>query len=296
MTSRPTKGRPAPPPPLLVTLNPGSRTTSIRLSFQPGFQPGFRHGFRPGSRRGLRRGFRPGSRARILWRIRWRRRGSRPGLIREWFQHWRAGEWSASDNARCACGRAVPVRFVPSFTAAHAGTPTKSTLVSLTMPLSTFLGVADQPGRLDMGPVAAGLARRIAQDAAREQPAWTAWRCIVTDDTHGTVLGVTDPIWTPRHDPPPRLTRLVEAMKPVCVFPGCRQPARPLRPRPPHPPRSNHPPVTAGVAGRARATCRRSAGHIISRRPPAPSRSGRLAGTRTPPPRPAPWNGPSRRG
>jgi hypothetical protein len=109
----------------------------------------------------------------------------------------------------------------------NAGTPTKSTLVSLTMPLTTFLGLADQPGRLDgHGPVAAGLARRIAADAAREQPAWTAWRCIVTDDTHATVLGVSDPIWTPRHDPPPRLARLVTAMEPVCVFPGCRTPAR----------------------------------------------------------------------
>ena len=132
-----------------------------------------------------------------------------------------------ADTARCACGRAVPVAFVPSFTAAFAGTPTKSTLVSLTMPLSTFLGLADQPGRLDgYGPVAAALARRIAADAAKEQPTFTAWRCIVTDDVHGTVLGVTDPIWTPRHDPPPRLTRLVTAMEPVCVFPGCRQPAR----------------------------------------------------------------------
>jgi hypothetical protein len=120
----------------------------------------------------------------------------------------------------------VPVRYVPSFTAELAGAPTKSTLVSLTMPLSTFLGLGDRPGRLDgYGPVAAGLARRIAQDAAREQPAWTAWRCIVTDDTHGTVLGVTDPIWTPRHDPPLRLARLVTAMEPVCVFPGCRRQA-----------------------------------------------------------------------
>ena len=100
--------------------------------------------------------------------------------------------------ARCGCGRAVPVTVVPSFTAAHAGAPAKSTLVSLTMPLSTFLGLADQPGRLDgYGPVPAGLARRIAADAAREQPAFTAWRCIITDDVHGSVLGVTDPIWTP---------------------------------------------------------------------------------------------------
>jgi hypothetical protein len=98
------------------------------------------------------------------------------------------------------------------------------------MPLTTFLGLGDQPGRLDgYGPVAAALARRIAADAAREQPAWTAWRCIVTDDTHGTVLGVTDPIWTPRHDPAPRLARLVTSMEPVCVFPGCRQPAHVTR-------------------------------------------------------------------
>jgi hypothetical protein len=129
--------------------------------------------------------------------------------------------------ARCACGRAAPTAFVPSFTATHAGTPTRSTLVSLTMPLSTYLGLADQPGRLDgYGPVAAGLARRIAADAAGQQPAWTAWRCIVTDDVHGTVLGVTGPVWTPRHDPPPRLARLAEAMAPVCAFPGCRRPAR----------------------------------------------------------------------
>jgi hypothetical protein len=48
----------------------------------------------------------------------------------------------------------------------------------------------------------------------------------VVDDVHGTVLGVTDPIRTPRHDPPPRLRGLVEAMEPVCVFPGCRRIAR----------------------------------------------------------------------
>ena len=96
------------------------------------------------------------------------------------------------------------------------------------MPLTTFLGIADQPGRLDgHGPIAAGVARRIAEDAAKEHPEWTAWRCIVTDDVHGTVLGVTDPVRTPHHDPPPRLARLVTAMEPVCVFPGCRLPARP---------------------------------------------------------------------
>lgn len=95
------------------------------------------------------------------------------------------------------------------------------------MSLSTYLGLADQPGRLDgYGPVAAALARRIAVDAAKDQPTFTAWRCIVTDDVHGTVLGVSDPIWTPRHDPPPRLHGLAAAMEPVCVFPGCRRAVR----------------------------------------------------------------------
>jgi hypothetical protein len=109
----------------------------------------------------------------------------------------------------------------------RSGMPAASTLVSLTIPLSTFLGLSDTPGCLDgHGPIVAALARRIAADAARDHPRLTAWRCIVTDDVHGTVLGVTDPIRTPLHDPPPRLANLVRAMEPRCVFPGCRQPAR----------------------------------------------------------------------
>ncbi|HYY09862.1 MAG TPA: DUF222 domain-containing protein, partial [Kineosporiaceae bacterium] len=130
-------------------------------------------------------------------------------------------------TARCECGRRVPVRYVSSFTAASAGPVAKGTLVSLTMPLSTFLGIADDPGRLDgHGPIAADLARRIAADAGRAVGAGITWRCVVTDDVHGTVLGVGDPVWTPRHDPPPRLRRLVETSAPICVFPGCRTSAR----------------------------------------------------------------------
>ena len=112
--------------------------------------------------------------------------------------------------------------------------------VNLTLPLSTYLRLARRPGP-------AGRA------TARSPPAWPGrspptppaeparrpdrdtWRCVVTDDTHGTVLGVGAPIRPPRHDPPPRLADLVRAMEPTCCFPGCRTRARRLRPGPPHP-------------------------------------------------------------
>jgi hypothetical protein len=43
-------------------------------------------------------------------------------------------------------------------------------------------------------------------------------------DQHRTVLGVGDLIPTPRHDPPPRLARLVGAAEPACVYPACSAP------------------------------------------------------------------------
>ena len=94
--------------------------------------------------------------------------------------------------------------------------------VSLTMPLSTYLGLVDDPGQLDgYGPIPAGLARRLAADAARATPT-TTWRCVIVDDEHGTVLGVGRPISTPLHNPPPRLVNLIRSMEPTCCFPGCR--------------------------------------------------------------------------
>jgi Domain of unknown function (DUF222) len=99
--------------------------------------------------------------------------------------------------------------------------------VGLTMPLATWLGLASDPGQLaDYGPIAAALARHIAADAARDHPRTTTWQCVIADDVHGTVLGVSRPIPTPLHDPPPRLAALVKAASPTCVFPGCTVPAR----------------------------------------------------------------------
>jgi hypothetical protein len=101
------------------------------------------------------------------------------------------------------------------------------TQVSLTMPFATWLGLASQPGQLDgFGTVAAALARRIAADAARDDPSTTTWRCVVTDDDHGTVVGIGRPIVTPEHDAPLRVAALVRAAEGMCVFPGCSTPAR----------------------------------------------------------------------
>ncbi|HYJ74863.1 MAG TPA: HNH endonuclease signature motif containing protein, partial [Kineosporiaceae bacterium] len=70
------------------------------------------------------------------------------------------------------------------------------------------------------------LARQIAADAAREDPSTTTWRCVVTDDEHGSVVGVGRPISTPEHDAPLRVAALVRAAEGMCVFPGCSTPAR----------------------------------------------------------------------
>jgi hypothetical protein len=98
--------------------------------------------------------------------------------------------------------------------------------VSLTLPLSSYLGLAADPGRLDgFGPVAAAVARQIIRDTARNHPDGSAgitWRCVVVDDVHGTVLGVGVPLRVPKHDPPPRLADLIRTGEPTCCFPGCR--------------------------------------------------------------------------
>jgi Domain of unknown function (DUF222) len=94
--------------------------------------------------------------------------------------------------------------------------------VGLTMPLSTWLGLTEEPGLPDgYGPIPAALARQIAAEAGRDHPTTTSWRRVITDDRHRTVLGVGDLIPTPRHDPPPRLARLMAIAEPRCVYPGC---------------------------------------------------------------------------
>ena len=91
------------------------------------------------------------------------------------------------------------------------------------MPLTTWLGLASDPGQLTgYGP--SPPARQIAADAARDHPTTTTWHCVVTDDQHHSVIGIGRPIRTLRHDPPPRLAALTRAATPSCVFPGCTVP------------------------------------------------------------------------
>jgi hypothetical protein len=129
-----------------------------------------------------------------------------------------AGQASGRPDSCANCGASFQI-------------PTPSSVVpftvSLTMPMSVFLGLSDHPAQLDgYGPIAAGLARQMAADAARHTPGTTTWRCVVTHDEHGTVLGVGRPIRTPLHDPPPRLAELIRTAEPFCCFPGCRIQAR----------------------------------------------------------------------
>jgi hypothetical protein len=104
--------------------------------------------------------------------------------------------------------------------------------VNLTMTLETYLGLANDPARLDgFGPVAAGVARQIIAENVRGQElpgggGGMTWRCVVTDGQHGTVLGLGSPIHVPKHDPPPRLAELIRTGEPTCCFPGCRVRAR----------------------------------------------------------------------
>jgi hypothetical protein len=95
--------------------------------------------------------------------------------------------------------------------------------VRLTIPLSTWLDLADDPAVLDgYGAVPAAIARQIAAEAARDKPTTTTWRCVVIDERHRTVLGVGDIVPTPRHDPTRRQQAFVRTAEPFCTFPGCR--------------------------------------------------------------------------
>ena len=130
-----------------------------------------------------------------------------------------------------------------------AGLPPMPGLISLTLPLTTFLGVSDRPGEAaGYGPLHADTARLIACALAGHRA--TRWQIILTDpDGHALAAGTArgnpgssgggwtvkvtaEPIATshcdhrnqePGHDPSPALQRLVRARTSACIGPGCRR-------------------------------------------------------------------------
>ncbi|MBO2446157.1 DUF222 domain-containing protein [Actinomadura barringtoniae] len=88
--------------------------------------------------------------------------------------------------------------------------------VQLTVPLTTYMGLADQPGEVaGYGPILADVARMLAgnADAAR-------W-CVTVTDGQGQAIAHGETAYRPS-----RVTRgAVEARDRTCRFPGCRRPA-----------------------------------------------------------------------
>ncbi len=139
-----------------------------------------------------------------------------------------------------------------------AGLPPLAGLISLTLPLTTLLGVSDRPGEAaGYGPLHADTARLLACALAGHRA--TRWQVLLTDpDGHALAAGTArgspgrpgsssggggggwtvqvtaEPIATshcdhrnqePGHDPSPGLQRLVRARTGTCCGPGYRRPA-----------------------------------------------------------------------
>ena len=91
--------------------------------------------------------------------------------------------------------------------------------VQVVVLFETITGDADEPGYLARyGPISSYPARKMAWDVAADG----VWRCVVTDDVHGTVLGLGTSTFSPGYEPPEKLRRLINARDRHCTFPGCR--------------------------------------------------------------------------
>ncbi|HEX2405381.1 MAG TPA: DUF222 domain-containing protein [Acidimicrobiia bacterium] len=96
--------------------------------------------------------------------------------------------------------------------------PDPAGVVDITVDLTTLTGLSEVPGEIPgWGPVIADIARQVALAEERGQ-----WRVTVTHPRTGQVVwnGVT------RRRPTITERRYIQAREPVCVFPGCRMPAR----------------------------------------------------------------------
>lgn len=86
--------------------------------------------------------------------------------------------------------------------------------VHLAIPFATLLGLSTDPGYLDgFGPIAADLARDLATGGT--------FRCVATDDEHGTVLGLGQRTYRDGYTPGQRLQDLSRTVWRRCAYPGC---------------------------------------------------------------------------
>jgi len=90
--------------------------------------------------------------------------------------------------------------------------------VNLHVDLTTLARLDDHPGELSgYGPVVSDIARQVAE----EQQEKSEWNAVVSDPETGEPLHVV----SVRRRPTTRQQKMIRALHPVCVFPGCRMPA-----------------------------------------------------------------------
>jgi len=90
--------------------------------------------------------------------------------------------------------------------------------VTITIAAGTLIGLDEHPGFLHgYGPVVASMARDVA--------ATGTWRCAITDDVHGTLMGLGTSTYTSKYKPTRALRHFLMTRDRVCRVPGCSAPA-----------------------------------------------------------------------
>jgi hypothetical protein len=118
--------------------------------------------------------------------------------------------WSALEVGHLGCCNPACGHVSQPFGTRHGRGPS----VGVTVPISTLLGLDDQPAHLHgYGPMTAEVARRIAANGT--------WRRLLTDPVTGALLDYG----TTRYTPPADLVEHVNARDRSCRFPTCTHPA-----------------------------------------------------------------------
>ena len=95
--------------------------------------------------------------------------------------------------------------------------------LNITMSLETWLGLRNDPARLEgWGLIPAETVRALIDSAGVDG----SWRCAIVDGDHGTLLGLGKPLRASGYHPTKRLADFVRTAEPTCVFPGCGVAAR----------------------------------------------------------------------